>query len=349
MNLIKLEGSYYEIGSQYGKMIKGRLKLPKPEETQKEWVSGSYPHLVKYTSNLLEELRGVADAADLDQEVLATHLFYNPFFIGKFFNNVMNTQCCTSFVITRKNVKGNHLLFARNYDWGVEYSDFLMVTQVYPDNKISSMGFSDHMIGRYGGVNASGIAVAVNAVALCNVPHKHGLLLNVTTRWILDNCKTTKEVVAFLEKIPHCEGYNYLVTDRIGDIARIEISPEKVHTSYPKNSLVVATNHYQSQEMKNQQFEYNTSQMVNDEIDNSTKRLTGIVEWFKEHKNLADIESVKKILRNHEHEVCYHKKWKEYNNSTIWSWITLLGTRTIEVCQGSPCNNEYKSLFFETR
>ena len=66
MNLIKLQGSYYEMGLQYGKMVKDRLKIPRPDENQNQWIFGCKEYLKKYTPDILEELRGVADAADLD-------------------------------------------------------------------------------------------------------------------------------------------------------------------------------------------------------------------------------------------------------------------------------------------
>ena len=52
MNLIKLQGSYYEMGLQYGKMVKDRLKIPRPDEKQNQWIFGCKEYLKMKGSRL---------------------------------------------------------------------------------------------------------------------------------------------------------------------------------------------------------------------------------------------------------------------------------------------------------
>jgi hypothetical protein len=171
-------------------------------------------------------------------------------------------------------------------------------------------------------------------------------MINMAMRWILDTFRDTEDAVAFLEEVPISEGSIYLIADKSGVSARVEATPDKVFTTYAQDEFLIATNHFQSTEMqhlKNKITEANAHTTIT--------RLEGITRWYNTQKKPITIDSLKSILRDHEHGVCDHQQGVSYNEDgdreyediagTLWSWIATLGTNEVEVCAGSPCKNEY--------
>jgi hypothetical protein len=80
-------------------------------------------------------------------------------------------------------------------------------------------------------------------------------------------------------------------------------------------------------------------------------RLEGITHWYNTQKKPITMDSIKSILRDHEYGVCDHQQGVSYDKDgnrktediagTLWSWIATLGTGEVEICEGSPCKNDY--------
>ncbi|MHA2251566.1 MAG: C45 family autoproteolytic acyltransferase/hydrolase [Candidatus Kariarchaeaceae archaeon] len=343
MMQVNLKGSYYNMGIEYGKMIKNKLTLPNPENEQIKWATECEPIVKKYASGLLEEIQGIADSTDISYEQLIAYLLYHPPGIGKYFNSnapINLKQNCTVFAISGERTKDGRPIFARNYDYDSENQNYFHAFNTHPNNKLRSLGFSDHMVGRYGGVNESGLAVAITAMPFYNGKPSSGILLNIATRWMLDSFETTKEAVEYLNNIPHCEGVHYVIADKSSNIAKIETTPEKVNVIYANNGLVLATNHFVSDEMKPL-----TIELKEENSGTTVKRYNGVSEWYETTDKEIDIDSIKYILSDHDNAVCDHFIMDgEEKYSTIWSWIVSLGSDNIDLCVGSPCKNGYKSF-----
>ncbi|MFW9995566.1 MAG: C45 family autoproteolytic acyltransferase/hydrolase [Candidatus Odinarchaeota archaeon] len=329
------QGSYYEMGLQCGKMIKDRIILPKADAKKIDWASKCRNEMERYTPGLLDELQGLADAANLERKDLDAVLLYEPFAIKRFTNRAPAMNCCTAFIIPGNRAEGEYPVFARNYDWFAESRDFFAVHCIHPANKLQSMLFTDHYIGGFGGVNEAGLACAVTSMPYHDCSFKPGILLNIAVRWVLDTFREAGAAVNFLEEIQHCEGNLYLIADKTGTNARVEVTPDKVFTTCSRDGFLVATNHFQSEEMQPLQRELPESEFT---------RLEGITSWYSSQEMPVTSDSIKSILRDHEHEVCAHVD----EGGTVWSWIARLGINEVQVCVGSPCEKQYKVLSIES-
>ncbi|MHA2334394.1 MAG: C45 family autoproteolytic acyltransferase/hydrolase [Candidatus Hodarchaeales archaeon] len=331
---IKFQGTYYEMGLQYGKMIKDNIVLPEADTKKLDWVLKCEDEMERYTPGLLDELQGIADAANLEIKDLNAVILYEPFTIKRFVNHTPTMNHCTAFIIPGTNAEGGHPVFARNYDWLAESQEHFAVHRINPANKLQNMLFTDHYVGGFGGVNEAGLACAVTAMPYHNCSFKPGILLNIAVRWILDNYHEVEAAVNFLEEIQNCEGNLYLIADETGTNARVEVSPDKVFTTYSQDEFLGATNHFQSEEMQHLQREIPKSEL---------KRIEGITSWYNNQEKPITIDFVKTILRDHEYEVCAHVE----EGGTIWSWIAKLGTNEIDICIGQPCKGNYRFLNIE--
>ena len=331
MHLVKLSGTYYEMGYEYGKVNKARLSLPGVDEKDLKYASECKEHVTEHIPSILEEVQGIADSTDINFELLITYLLYNPSSVEWFFQS--NLQGCTIFAVSGDETADGFPLYARNYDWEYEKQDQLGLFHIQPKGKLESVGFADHMSGRYGGVNKAGLAAGITVMPYYDRKLQPGVPAWIATRWIIDTFKTTGEAVRFLETIPHCEGYQFVLADKKGNIAKVEVAPEQVNTLPAQNGFTVATNHFQSEKMSQYSCE------ITDEIAGTTfTRLQKVNSWFEANKGRIDLDSVKRVLSGHENGVCDHQEW----GGTIWSWIAFLGTDKVEICAGPPCTHEYE-------
>ncbi|MFX0212270.1 MAG: C45 family autoproteolytic acyltransferase/hydrolase [Candidatus Hodarchaeota archaeon] len=342
MEEVKLEGSYYDMGLQLGGMLKNRLRLPEPKTKQLEFVAESEKEMLQYTPGLLDELQGLADAADLRIKHLNAILLYEPYKIRRFFDTNGFLKHCTCFAVPGGQTENRKPVYARNYDFYMESQEYFTIYRTNPSNKLSSLIFTDHYVGGFGGINETGLACAVTGVPYYNGTFTPGILLNIAIRWILDSFSKVEDAVEFLENVQHCEGNNYYIADQNNTIAKVEGSPIKVFTTYAENEILVATNHYQSKEMQHLQRKITTT------IAGSTfSRLEGIKSWYRDQEKPITTHSIKKVLRGHSYGVCDHRPSDKAG--TTWSWVAALGTNTVEVCVGFPCKNEYKIVNLKDR
>ncbi|UCG02831.1 MAG: hypothetical protein JSW11_02345 [Candidatus Heimdallarchaeota archaeon] len=346
MKNVKLAGSYYELGTHLGKMIQGKLHLPEADAKKLEWAAGCEDAMEEFTPGLLEELQGISDAANLDKARLNAIILYDQSYIKSF--STASDQHCTVFTVPGKHSESGKPVMARNYDWSTEVKEYFTMHYISPQNKMRNVLFTDHYVGGFGGVNETGLACGCATAAYYNGDLKPGIMLSMAIRWILDSFKNVEKAVKFLEKVPLCEGNIYLLADRSGMSARVEATPYKVFTTFAQDEFLIATNHFQSEEMKDLE-----NQITDANAHTTLTRLEGISNWYKSQKKPISIDSIKSILRDHKYGVCDHIKGVIYTEngdrkeedlvSTLYSWIAILGNDELEVCAGSPCKNDFRS------
>jgi len=151
--------------------------------------------------------------------------------------------------------------------------------------------------------------------------------------------KTTKEVINYLERIPHVCGHNFLICDKSDNIARLETAGEEVIVTLSNNEFMGITNQYESKHLKKYEYE-------NFSFRNSKIRLDTIYKWYENNKSEINLDKIKKLLSGHNNGVCNHFEFGGETTSTIWSWIARIGLDEMLVCDGAPCSNTYEVMEF---
>lgn len=330
MKEIKFKGSYYDIGYNNGKYLIPEKKNGFPPKFSQENLEKSKAYekeLQKFTPDLLEEIRGVADGCGVDfQEILAFE--FTPY--------RLKPQCLV-FAITGEHTKSDNPLLVRNHEWLEEDSKNLRVLTIKPSKKLASYGFtfSWSLTSRYGGINEAGLAISSASASFQYT--SPGLMFNASKRWILDNCKTTEEAVEFIKDIPKVWGTNYLMIDKNETIAKLETHKEKTIVTYPKDFDMI-TMTYEAPEMR--KLHPNESPNVLKLFDDRRKFLDN---WFAENKGSITEESIYEILRDCENKLHYHDKAPNGTYGTCWSWIVSPKSDTALISLGPPCKNEFSS------
>ena len=331
MKKIELEGSYYEMGLQMGEILKETAGYP--PNFKKEALEKAVPYeeqARKYTPDLLEEFRGISDAMDLDYYVPIT-LELTPYrFMLK----------CLVFAVSGEHTKSGLPILGRNHEWDEKDSENLRLCYIKPKNKLRSLGFtfSWPLVSRYGGINEAGVALSSASSSFDNAGP--GIMLNIATRWILDNCKTAKEAVSFIEKMPKVWGETYVIVDKENTIAKVESHAKRTNVTYPETGFACNSLYYDSPEMQDL-----VTQEDKDLLSGPFKmRMNFMNEWFMENKGDIDEEMIKEVLKNHEHQMCYHDFHGQIGLEICWSYILTIGKTESLVCAGRPCKNEFVSV-----
>jgi len=327
MEVHRLSGTYREIGLQEGVLFRGRLHLPPISDEKIEFTSKCIPYYERYTPEILEEIEEFSRRADLPSLLLEGFLL-----------TLGLEPCCTVFALSPERTLYGLPLFARNYDWDRGFERFFTVFRTEPEGGLVSLSFSDHPVGRYGGVNEADLAVAVTAIPAYRGCPSPGIRMNIAVRWLLDRLRTTEEACDWLLEIPHQWAHNFLIADRHGTLARVEASPEGVVVHYSED-FIVATNHYLDEGMGGLLDPHH------DFVD-TYRRYRIVEEWIRERGIDVEVGEVMNLLRGHGEGVCSHIEVEGREIATIWSWIALLGERKVYVCKGSPCRGDYEPIEF---
>ncbi|KYH36268.1 MAG: peptidase C45 acyl-coenzyme A:6-aminopenicillanic acid acyl-transferase, partial [Candidatus Bathyarchaeota archaeon B23] len=271
MNIHYLSGSYREIGGEEGSFIKGKFHPPPISDEKIDFTSKCLQYYERYTPGIIEEIEELSKEANLP-----------PLLMESFLLTLGLEPRCTVFALSSERTIHGLPLFARNYDWDAEFQRFFTVFRTEPEGGLVHLSFSDHPVGRYGGVNEAGLAAAITAIPAYRGRPSPGIRMNIAVRWILDNFKTTEEACEWLLEIPHQWAHNFLVADRYGTLARVETSPER-SVVYYSEEFVVTTNHYHDEEMR---------RLEDPEHDftDTYRRYRIVEEWYRERGEGIGVE-----------------------------------------------------------
>jgi predicted choloylglycine hydrolase len=323
MNILRLKGTYRETGKQYGTMIKGDFAPFQVSEKKRLFSRECEKVTAQYCPGIIDHIEAFAQAAEIDEE-----------FMKCFILTLGLEPSCSVFAVSGDYTVDGLTVFGRNYDWDLSAKDDFTPIKMEPADGLVSISFTDHMIGRYGGVNEEDLAVAITAIPAYQGKPCVGVRMNIATQWILDNFKDTGDAAEWLKEIPHQWAHNFLIADREGLLARVETAPEKTMVAYSEE-FIATTNHYLDSEMRKLEdpaFDFS----------NTHTRYQKLEEWYKRNRNHVNVDTVKTVLRGHGDGVCDHYEDDEIKAGTIWSWISQLGSDIIHVCHGFPCENEYQ-------
>lgn len=148
MEEIELAGDYYEMGQQYGRTLDEWGFSPQPVSDEKRnFVRNCEPAIQEHVPKLLEELHGIADAGNWDVDLFKAM----PLALGY-------ESGCSVVAISGEHTVDGTPLFGRNYDFYTSFADYSELYRTRPDDRLASVGCSDHWISRHDGVNEAGLS-----------------------------------------------------------------------------------------------------------------------------------------------------------------------------------------------
>jgi predicted choloylglycine hydrolase len=334
MRRVEIAGSYYELGLEYGRIVlENKLDWwwAPPSAAKLALVKGCEREIAVHAPGFLEEIRGLADACRRDYDLVLSNMTVT----------YWEQSACNVVAVSGTQCRNGRTVFARNHDFDDADREWVTCFKTSPKNGLSSIGFGFADPGRYDGVNEAGLAMGGAAIWYRKKPQP-GLRMNVVTRWVLDTFSDTPSAVDYLQRIPHHEGVSYLVADKAGCIARVEVAPEGVDVAMTRDGMLAAINQYQSPKMAGLDLEHPLGK--ENLVHRHKQRIPA---WYEAHKGRIDLDAAKKLCSDSEIGLCDHGEGRSEPFGTIYSWVAELGTGKVHVAHGRPCENEYKVVELE--
>ena len=237
MEVYRLQGTGYEMGLDHGRTLATNgFALPPASPEKIRFANECEAIVQELAPELLAELRGVAQAANLDEQLLKAFVL-----------TLGEGPGCSVVAIAGRHTANGKPLFGRNFDFADWDGPYQQLYRTYPTNGFASLGGTDVLIGREDGVNEAGLVMAQTHVAGHDA--KPGVLFSLVGRMVLDRCRSVEEAVALLEQVPHVRANNWLLMDAHDTIAVVETSPKQVAATYAESGFAVATNHFRQPTM----------------------------------------------------------------------------------------------------
>jgi predicted choloylglycine hydrolase len=330
MHMYRMQGTHYQIGVEYGIQLRAaRIPLPQVSQTRLKFAARCEPHVRDCAPELFDEIAGMAEGSGYDAArltMIALGLDAHP--------------ACSAVAVAGQHTAEGRTLMGRNHDWyygSLHYASFL---EMRPAGAIPSLGCDVGLVGRADAINAAGVAIGITAVE--GGRDHPGVMFHLSTRIVLDRCRTTAEAVDVLQRIRHARSINFLIADSSGDIAIVEAAPGRVTVIRPDTGFAAITNQFQSGEMARWE-------KVSRRPASSYQRLITLRQWFaarQEPVSRADLETV--LSTPCPRGVCAVRR-SPRGMGTIWSWTASLGEGTLYLADDTPYSTPYRPFSFGDR
>ncbi len=283
---------------------------------------------------LLDEMRGVADGAEIDYDAIMTLTTTAPFDPDKV------PGCSIVAVMPERTVDGR-MIIGRNFDMFEDVSKEGATTYcTYPEGHYASVGNCDIWVGRWDGLNEAGVFTGTTALFLPSPePALPGPVGWFTGRHILDRFAAVGEAIDFIQTLPSTGSGSRLVADKSGRAVVIESSPQGREVRYPRDGLLILTNHAVCPALAGKDH-------ASEGYADSQARYNRLYELLGGAK-LIDVEMVKAAMADHKGGVCSHRVGSSgRKDSTIWSVVARPDERKIDIAEGHPCRSQYRAVRF---
>lgn len=332
MHELRMAGTYYEMGHAAGEALRRDRGLL-PRFSRAALAKGrAYERAVRdHAPDLLEELRGISDGSGVPYEALVAYEL-SPYRLQ---------PACLVMAVSGAHTRDAVPIFAHNQEWTEEAAADLTVCRTEPRGRLRSLGFTYHTmdVSRFGGTNEAGLAIA-SATTTFDNPGP-GVMFNIATRWVLDNCRNVDDAVEFLQGIPSVWGTAYLIMDTGGSIAKVEAHARTTVTRVA-GGFGFVTLRFDSPDME--AFNETEGERAQWVAESYAARKAFLTEWFGRSRGRIDGDMVIGVLRDHERKMCTHAFDGELHYGISWSWLLTLGGLGATVCEGPPCRNEFRRV-----
>lgn len=207
-------------------------------------------------------------------------------------------------------------------------------------------------VGAHSGMNEAGVVIACNH-AYGKYNARYPLPVAVKLQQALQSCESALEVVRFFERGQQSGGAILTVMDARNEMYLIELSSGNVFSKAVKDHLLIATNHYQIQELLPENVPVNAyfsprhglkglgGLRVRESTESRFDRLNDLTgtsilfhpndlrDYFKDHN---------RSKCGDDNSLCRHGDYYE----TICSVLFRPASREIQVAMGSPCEYSYR-------
>ena len=362
---VRVEGTSYQRGRQYGTQAGARVRLSVQayEQAFRHFAGWDWPAVQreavrfeapigKFRPAYLEEMRGIADGAGLDlNDVLAINVRTEVMYAAKARNapraepaKRMPAECSAFACVPAPGQPGPAIL-GQNWDWLLHAAQTLVLLEARPDDGPHFATVVEAGLLAKTGMNAAGLGLVTNALVTDADTGEPGLPYHVLLRAILD-CGTVTEALKVLQAGPRSSSANYLIAHASGAALDIEAAPgdfTRLYPLFPEDGVLLHTNHFLAPRI--------------DPVDlslwampDSAVRLQRLRAATKTRKHPPSLDDFRALLADHAdypNSVCAHPDPADHpreQSATIASVLMDLNARRLWLAVGHPCQAAYELI-----
>jgi isopenicillin-N N-acyltransferase-like protein len=356
--VISVSGTHFDMGYQHGRQVKplrdlilkaiqarfNQLELDGPDSAFEKLVADTQLVLEMVDPVTIQLIRGLAAGLDLPFERL---LRYN---LVAFLRDALTTrrpslnnnesEGCTTWAAAAPATADGGPILVKNRDYRLEHLPLQVVVRAEPAQGyrytyLTSAGSPGVFVA---GFNEAGLAVADTHVSSPDVGP--GLPTYALSMHILEEHRTVRSALAYLQATPRLGRNNLLLADAAGDIALFEIGHRHCALVEAKAGLLVNTNHYLSPTMRPYFVETEPESLRG----NTFRRYETIKTKLAHSYGQIDVPLAQQLMVRHSDSlsaICRHPR-PDSETSTIATTIFLPAQHQMLFCHGQPCGGGYQ-------
>lgn len=349
---VRLSGSGYALGLQHGQQLKkeigeivakwkksveNELKQPADTIVKQFFAYARFDEAIKkWTPELYEEVRGIADGSRQAFNDIMVHNLLDEFWVWQ---DARAKHHCSGIGVPARDGRPGYI--AQNMDLEGYTDGYQVLLRLAKTGKTP-----EQLILTYpgliatNGLNEASIGACMNTLMQLKASPT-GLPVAFIVRRIL-NSTDKDEVLRFIQTVPHASGQNYILGIK-GEVYDFEASCNKVLRFDPQNAngTVYHTNHpVANDDLKDWYKEpaKGNSAIRFASVQGRMAALPGIKD--------ADIKAALRAKDDPKHPVCRaFNQWGGTFGSVV---MTLTGNPKLQITAGPPDESEYKEVRFST-
>jgi len=280
--------------------------------------------IAKHFPEVLEEIRGVAEGAQLPYDLILLETAY-PFIADA------ASRCTIISAFGTTSMDGIPVV-GRNYDFLLDFKKCNQLRIVRGKNKIFSfVGGTITILGVEEGLNDAGLFVGDAGWEAKKLPSTAGLSSRQVMQLVLENCSSVDTAIDFIHQTPkfaNNAGTCYLLADK-REAVIIEMGVTKSSLRKSEEGILVASNAFLTL----------TAEEIKPSEPTAFIRYDSVKKHLHDNKGKVDNRFIQELLSDHVIPVCTHN---EVN--TLRSVIAKTNESRILVADGHPCTSKFEEI-----
>ncbi|ARJ50193.1 C45 family autoproteolytic acyltransferase/hydolase [Staphylococcus lutrae] len=303
-DILTFRGTHYDYGVQTGEWL---LRTAMLKNRVREWkkrvprfdidIESTYHIFQQFAPRIWDEIIGIQDVLKIPTKQAILNFAHYRF-------TQLPDSGCSVFV-------GPDYLI-RNYDYHPATYDARYQLFHPTDGGYAQIGPMSRTTGRMDGMNEHGLAMAYNFMH--RKKPANGFVCYMIGRLVLEYCKDVQEAIHFLSHLPHRSSFSYIVQDKTGQHAIVEVSPRSIDIRYDQT----CTNHFKLLTHENRNYTKESEARlarVHAQIEQSDQTRFDIFKRF----NHPEFEIYSKLFSSWSGTI--HTSM--YEPQKLWAWIAL--------------------------
>jgi isopenicillin-N N-acyltransferase-like protein len=195
------------------------------------------PVIEKFSPELLEEMRGIAAAVDLEPlKIVAINAR------TELLHGTARPEC-TAIAVAPPSSVDRHVRLAQNWDWYAWLAGTAVLWAIHRPGGVSVLTYAEAgLVGKIG-LNSRGLGLAVNLLLSDADNPGPAVPMHVVLRHVLDTSSNATEAARLVTETPRCTSANHLMADRAGTILDVEATPSGCAVIESDSGVLTHANH----------------------------------------------------------------------------------------------------------